>query len=301
MLSQPYSYTGVVRDDCKLPSQTTDVYWIFIVKHDESSQSTIGKWLVFEPFDKIDDTWSEIREAVVKNELGGCLQAKTSTIRYSPTSSGPGPSTTAAICVFAKECNMDAIGFKLIELIKRDIRFKPDVLTFSGTYAHSSAGPTTTKTLYWNDGKPSFVKEGKSRAVYRSVKNDIWQINVVKSPEPFCSEKIYGRWIVGFEDSELTVQWHQLRELIEDRAENIGVIKMECPKKRFKISGVAKPVFLFFISKERKTSAGNRLIRLVGRDIIYQQEREPGSPSLQETLYWNNGMPDYVNTNRNGN
>ena len=76
---------------------------------------------------------------------------------------------------------------------------------------------------------------------------------------------------------------------------------MECPKKRFKITGVAKPVFLFFVSKERKTSAGNRLIRLVGRDIIYQQEREPGSPSLQETLYWNNGMPDYVNTNRNGN
>lgn len=40
---------------------------------------------------------------------------------YNASKSGPGPDTVAVICVYTEEHNMDAVGFKLIEMVQQDI------------------------------------------------------------------------------------------------------------------------------------------------------------------------------------
>ena len=83
----------------------------------------LGKWMVFKHYDQIDQAWESVRTSILADKLEGCMAATCSTIRYNPTLAGPGPSTTAVICVYTEEHNADDIGFKLIEIAKQDIRY----------------------------------------------------------------------------------------------------------------------------------------------------------------------------------
>ena len=255
---------------------------------------------MFKHIDEMDDTWEKIRTAMARDELQGCLVAKCSTMKYHPTLQGPGPSTTSVVCVYTEEHNMDDIGFKLIEIVKQDIKYKTDEDSWSYKYTHAGSGKVTIKTIFWNNGKPSF--ECKDKPCYGTSlrREDIWHLNVVLALEPFSSMEEHGRWILYLEYKELTELWHLLKGIIECKEKNFGIIKMVCPPKRVRSSPTEVPVFHVYTSDNSK-SVGKKLIKLIKRDIDY--ECKPRHPHMQgniKTLFWNDGEPDYERIQRKG-
>ena len=256
---------------------------------------------MFKHYDEIDDTWKKIRTAIARDELQGCLTAKCSTMRYHPSCEGPGPSTTAVVCVYTEEHNMDDIGFKLIEIAQQDIRYKTDEDTLSNKYVHTGSGKVTIRTIYWNNGKPSLHCEDKTCFGTSFRKEDVWHLNVVIAPEPFGSVEDHGRWILYLEYKELTELWHYLKEIIECRERNFGIIKMVCPPKRIRRSSTEKPVFLVYTSGKDSKPVGKKLINLIKRDIVYEcKARHHDQPGVVKTLFWNEGEPDYERIRRKG-
>ncbi len=224
----------------------------------------IGKWLVFKDLDKLDETWAHIRTAIREQKLASCVEAKSSTVMYNP-SSAPGPKTNGVICVYTKDSDVDDIGHKLIEIVQQNITYKLDSVTRMGLYSHQGM-KVSTKTLYWNDGKPSFQNLG-TRNFRRSEIEDRWQINIVNAPEPLRSEKVDGKWIVYVPTHDMTSNWHRLKKRVTSRDSNFGVIKMECPK-----ASKSNPAcFLFFISMERKNEVGRELSHLFDCKIEYKE------------------------------
>ena len=123
-------------------------------KEQQDFDNLLGRWLVFKHYDELDSTWEVIREAMCEDELQGCILISCSTMKYNPKESGPGPRTTGLIRVHTEEHNMDDIGFKLIQLVKQDIKYKRFCNTLEGKYTHAVSGRTTIKTIYWNSGRP---------------------------------------------------------------------------------------------------------------------------------------------------
>jgi hypothetical protein len=263
---------------------------------------TLGKWMVFKHYDEIDAAWEAIRTAMAKDELQGCEHAKCSTMRYHPSCEGPGPSTTAVICVYTKEHNMEAIGFKLIELVKQDIKYKTDADTLSYKYTHAGSGKVSIKTIFWNNGKPSFECVDKPCYGTSYKREDIWHLNVVTAPEPLRSRHVHGRWILYLEYEELTDMWHLLKDTIESKDDNFGIIRMVCPPKRVRSSQTESPVFHVYTSKEDYKSVGNKLIRLAKRDIDFECKPQYSNDKqgVLDTLYWNDGEPDFEKVGRKG-
>lgn len=244
---------------------------------EEEKTLPIGKWLAFKSYNKIDETWGKIREAVTSQSLGGCTLAKVSTMRYNPSGGGTGPSTCGVICVYTKQHNMDAIGFKLIELVQQDIRYKLDVTTRMGKYSHSG-DKVSEKTIFWNGGEPAFESNGSSSSGFSSTE-DIWHLNIVHGPEPMRSEVICGRWIVSLKSQELTGYWHILKTKIEST--HFGAVKMVCPSKRHSRNEL--PVFHIFTSRENKDVVGRKLMSILGRDMEYKgltADRQPFTEKL---------------------
>ena len=286
------------------PTEIYDPFWVHVrVPTPDRKKDTLGKWLVFKHYDEIDETWDKIRTAIVTDNLQGCVHAKCSTMKYNPSGEGPGPSIKGVICVYTERHNMDAIGFKLIKIVQQDIRYKTDSDTLTGKYAHTGAGKVTIKTIFWNNGKPSFVCEGKPCYGTSRCKEDIWHLNVVKAPKEFPPKEIFGRWIVELENEELTPIWHILKDKIECKTKNFGVAKMMCPPKRNQWSAEEKVVFQLYVAKRWKDSVGYKLIDLVERDIIFEQKRSDSDDRRShyyETLYWNNCEPAYEIVTRPG-
>ena len=256
-----------------------------------------GEWLVFKNFDEIDDTWEKIRTSVVTDSLQGCVHAVCTTMKYNPTQEGPGPRTTGVIGVYTEEHDMDTIGFKLIEIAQQDIKYKTVSDSLAGKYVHTGDGKVTIKTIFWNNGKPSFVCEGKPCYGTSRYKEDIWHLNVVEAPKEFIPQEIFGRWILELENEELTPLWHILKDKIECKTDNFGVAGMVCPPKRNRSSAEEKAVFQLYVAKEWKHLVGYKLIDLVKTDIVFEHKRRNNSDSRRshhyETLYWNNGEPAY--------
>ena len=59
---------------------------------------------------------------------------------YNLSCSGPGPRNTNAICVYTCEYDMNAIGFKFVEVVKQDIKYKTDAATEEYRYAMQDLG-----------------------------------------------------------------------------------------------------------------------------------------------------------------
>ena len=121
-----------------------------------SSQKTLGKWLVFKRSERLDETWHTIRKAVDSGELGAtgakCSTAKDNPLKY------PRNSNKGVICVYTSEETMDEVGFKLIHMVKQDIRYKTDEATLKGEYKVTGYKKVTVKTIFWNNGEPGFTK-----------------------------------------------------------------------------------------------------------------------------------------------
>ena len=94
---------------------------------------------------------------------------------------------------------MDDIGFRLIEIVQQDIKYKLHKDTSAFKYVHVGSKGVSIKTIYWNNGRPSFDLENKLCRGTSYTKEDIWQLNVVKAPEPLASQCMDGRWVLLLE------------------------------------------------------------------------------------------------------
>lgn len=66
------------------PSQEYDVNWIFAKNLEDNSKGTFedqihqsGKWMIFIPFEKVDDLWEKIRDATIDGRLGEISKVST--------------------------------------------------------------------------------------------------------------------------------------------------------------------------------------------------------------------------------
>eukprot|EP00731_Ephydatia_muelleri_P018383 Em0011g423a len=137
------------------PSTFTGGYWVYVEGPDHlRSQPALGKWLIFRKRSELDKTWHMVRQCVTSGELGA-VAAKSSTALDNPNAWSK---DTGVICVYTTEDDVDLVGLKLVHMLKHDIRYKTDEATYSGMYANRGVQKTTCKTIYWNDGNPSFTK-----------------------------------------------------------------------------------------------------------------------------------------------
>ena len=285
------------------PTEIYDHFWVHAStphKYDKAARSRIyGKWLIFRHFDKIDELWGTLRTAVLTNNLCGCVVAKCSTMKYNPSQKGPGPCTTCVIQVYTEEHNMEDVGFELVKIAEQDIKYKLDIHSLAKMYVHTGAGKTTIKTIFWNNGKPSLVNQGRFCFGAPGC-HDSWYLNVVKAPKKLVtSEEIIGKWIIQFNNEDLTHFWHVLKEKIESDTEYYGVIKMVCPSKVDHYSAEEKAAFEFYVSEDWKDVVGQKLIKLVSTDISFERKLKYSTAvkskfHSSKTLYWNNGEPGYV-------
>ncbi len=267
------------------PGGREGVAWCVVCKEREDvcHKKIYGKWLVFNDYDKISETWKAIVMAIKENKLEKCRHAKSSTLFYNPVCAGPGPSTSGVICVYTCKDDMDDIGYKLIQLVKQDIKYKTDEDTLNYKYAHVGAR-STIKTLYYNHGSPSFELIGEQCFGTTQNKEDIWHVNEVVNSDIKEVSADYGRWILTLEYTELTHLWHVLKRKVLNG--EIKAWKMVCPPKRRKSSPYEKPVFHVYTSQENERNVGSDLILEVRRNIKF--ERKEGYPQYR-TLFWNEG------------
>ena len=121
------------------PSQVTDEYWLFAERkqgmyppHSKSG----GKWLIFVPFERIDQVWSKIRLATEAGRLGEMSKVATAKDNSNATNS-----SAKVICVYTydwtDEEDVMRIRQELRQLgITRKIPYKADEDTESGKYAN---------------------------------------------------------------------------------------------------------------------------------------------------------------------
>ena len=103
---------------------------------------------------------------------------------------------------------------------------------------------------------------------------------MVTAPEPLGSIKASGRWVLNVENTELTELWHFIKNIIECKEENFGIIKMVCPRKFEQHSPTEKPVFHIYMNSSSR-SIGRKLIKLVQRDLIFE-----GFGTPRDSLVW---------------
>ena len=283
------------------PTQVYDAHFIFFTLLCAEINKFFGKWLVFKHWDEVDETWEMVRMAVAENNMQGSQHAAVTCKKYNPSMGGPGPNTVGVINVHTQEHDIDAIGFKLIEMVKQDIKYKTDQASINGEYSFTGSRPVSLKTIYWNNGRPSFVcKDGPCRVTSYEIE-DIWHLNVVDAPASLNYGAIHGRWVLFLEYAVLTGLWHFLKKQIESQEKNFGVIRMVCPPKRVRSSPTEMPKFHLYTNKMKKSTVGLYLIKFVERDIVYEYKpQKSGYTARPEVLYWNDGDPDYEVVRRKG-
>ena len=253
-------------EDHAKPSEVDDMMSIRVEISGKEVKKVNGKWLVFEKMDSIDEVWSMIVEAMKKDELGGCIEAKCSTRFFNPTACGPGPVTTNQISVYTSEDNKMEVGEKLIHLVQRDIKYKMETDTQSGRYRHNSY--LKIECFYYNNGHPSTTLEGNACPGFTDDGEDKWHLNVVECPN-LQSEDIFGYWELKIESQPLTDLWHYLKDKIQSEEKSLGAIKMVCHKK---VRKEDKPTFQVFTSKSQMLATGLTLIHVMEKDITFIEQ-----------------------------
>ena len=171
--------------------------------------------MIFKHWDELDATWERVKMAELRDELQDFSDISCCTMHYNPSISGPGPDLAGVICVYTQEHDMDAIGFKLIGIEKHDIKYKTDQDSIDYKYSFNSSTPVSIKTIYWNNGRPSFECEDKPHKSTTFKREDIWHLNVVEGPKSLNLGEVEGRLVLFPEYKELTGLWHTLKKLVE--------------------------------------------------------------------------------------
>ena len=296
----------ILFDSTVNPSETTDYAWIYsLPPKREQDDVVLGKWLVFRPYSQIDETWHLVRKATESGVLRESTRgAKCSGLFYDPCCHGPGPKTSGVICVYTMEEDVDRAGFILINMLKHDLKYKTDEATLDGDYSWKGKGASVClKTLYWNNGKPSFVFEGKlCRGPRCHGIKDEWRINCVAAPESIMSTDVlcYGRWVI-VPKRNLTELWHLLKDMI--KSGELGAVEMVCPPKiNFKNQN-EEPVFHLYTGRKNKEFVGLTVANIVGKDMVYELGKaayRSGTSGSKVTynhrIVWNDGDPEYIMT-----
>lgn len=245
---------------------------------DDIIKASFGRWLVGEPFYKVNSTWQRIRERMEAHIITA-TGLKSSTGRYNPTSSGPGPVTTGAISVFTTEEDIDSVGFEVIKLVKHDIQYKE--VSADGLYRHRGDRDFISKTLFWNNDNASFINAKKGhRSVWNKNIRDKWHLNVVKSPNQEHSEMV-GYWCAESKIENLTDLWHSVREQIISGM--LGPVKMECPgRKNSRGWRGTNPVVLLFTAEQSVKLVDDALTRL-SNEFVESRSYVPTSKSQHDT------------------
>ena len=285
------------------PSEVKDFHALFAFppgrKSKDMSMLSYGKWMIFRSYAAIDEMWHKVRTEVESGVLTeSVLGASTTTMLYNPTMGGPGPSTSAVICVHTTEDNADSVGYILITIAQHNIKYKTEEASAKREYSWTGEENKSVcvKTLYWNDGKPSFVLECYSPRSYHI--KDEWHVNHVTAPEEIMSvSTVYGRWVIEELYINLTGLWHGLKEMIEKG--DLGPVEMVCPPKLNRKNPNENPVFLVYTARDNKERVGITLAVIVEKDIRYELSRRSYRRSYNEPVYkhqicWNEGEPIYT-------
>ena len=295
------------------PTSVADRFWVYArPPQRELLGKTYGKWLIFRPkaSGALDEIWHVIRQCVETKEFGdGCTAAKCSTARENPDEAPVG-SPNGVICVYTTKETIDEVGLLLIQKVRQTIRYKTDETTLKGLYAFKGHGRVTIRTLYWNDGKPSFGPRTLSSDVNpTSVNDDPW-IYCKPATTPHSDDsKARGKWLI-FEPMELLDEtWHTIRRAVEGGEFGRGCTGARCSTafKPDTVSPNSDGVIMVTTTNEGKNEVGMMLIHKVQRNILYKTfesglpprttSRRPHSrwsrKPTKTWLYWNNGEPSF--------
>ena len=286
------------------PTEVTDYAMVCVCSPSKDRDKMIlGKWMVFRGYTHLDETWRMIRNAIETDQLSECTtEAKSTTLFYNPSCGGPGPTTGGVICVYTTEENVDEAGHVLINMLKHDIKYKTEKATLDGAYAWRNGGQSVCmKTLYWNDGNPSYELQGKPCYGPDQPQGviDQWHLNIVTAPTSIMSTgEVYGKWVLTPEYFELTGLWHTLKKKIQSG--ELGPTEMVCPPKVNRRDPTEDIVFILYTAYENKELVGVTLATLLGKDIRYQlgknavQASHTGTITYNHEVLWNDGEPVYV-------
>ena len=145
------------------PTTVTDDHYVRAKPPCAPSQKTLGKWLVFKPLEELDETWHMIRRAVESGELDSTgAKCSTAYAVANPSSHTMDPST-GVICIYTSEEAMDEVGFKLVHMVKQDIRYKTNEATLQGKYVATGYRNVSLQIICWNDGNPYLKKQGEAK------------------------------------------------------------------------------------------------------------------------------------------
>ena len=269
-----------------MPSRRNDVAACIVRKENWEEKEMHGKWMTFKHYDEIDATWKEVVTAMENNTLERCWVAKCSTLYYSPSNVGPGPTTTGVITVHTSKEYIQLVGEQFINIVKQDIKYKTNKTTLKDEYAYKGQR-VKTRNLYYNEGLPTGQNPKTKCPGTVADKEDIWNVNEVKKPEFFSLGPRFYQWILTLENEELTALWHKIKQEIENG--RIRAFKMVCPNKTKEHSKTEKPVFCVYVMEDQIESVGAGLISIVCRDI--KLVRDNGLPPT--ILKWNNGLCEY--------
>lgn len=89
----------------RIPSRTIDRYWLFHLDENyvfkkEKGDRRSGKWLLFDSFDKIDEYWKLIMNALDSNSLGPSAKVATSKVKE-----GFESNKNRVICIYTENYN----------------------------------------------------------------------------------------------------------------------------------------------------------------------------------------------------
>ena len=297
------------------PSSVTDDFWVHC-RHPKRwlLDQTYGKWLVFKPkaSGELDKAWHAIRRCVESAEFGdGCTAAKCSTALEN-LDEAPAGSPNGVICVYTTKEAIDEVGLQLIHEVSQTIRYKTDETTLKGRYAFKGHGKVTIRTLYWNDGKPSFDRTLPADVNPTSVTDDAWvHCKPVRLAPQTRGNAVYGKWLVFEPTESLDETWHMIRRGVESGEFGRGCTGAKCST-AFKPDGMSRnpnEVIIVTTTYDGMNETGMLLINKLHRDILYKTLEGPrdqsrgrvhegryirgGKKPSKTWLYWNDGEPSF--------
>ncbi len=130
---------AVPHAECK-PSEVTDTPWIYarrkVGSYPKATEQS-GKWLIFTPVEKVDETWAVIKEATEAGKLGD--SAKVATMYPNLLNKDP---SRRVICVYTYDWRDEADVHRVRQALRElgftwKLAYKADRDTLEGKYRHT--------------------------------------------------------------------------------------------------------------------------------------------------------------------